>query len=377
VQRYVAYLKRNKNWEMAANKDDNKILNAIRLHLVLLNVANEVVQFNLTELIKQKDSKNSNAVKYFLIKNYQANLTNPPFYLDGFMRTLNEKFGGNTLNFPNDLKEFDITACYPIARNFLYLSKIQMRPFDELREIRNKKYGHLNLLEIEDTDYKTVLASLEKLIDYFTQNAPQYQQDLRDRIKQIELIQALSSISSADMSNLKEIILDLILKNRDMFSQIGQVNKDIDGFIATSKEFQKSHAEKIDEIRQLSFELKQWSESIKSQNISQEQMNKIGEVVSAHLNRKLNFEETLKPYFEDVKSHVSSNTNEMIAEISNVTHDVISHVSNVATAQTNEIITRVESKLQPLGIKICLNKVNTGRTRKESPALIFLPYDRK
>jgi hypothetical protein len=373
VQRYVAYLKRNKNWEMAANKDDNKILNAIRLHLVLLNVANEAVQFNLTELIKQKDSKNSNAVKDFLIRKYQANLTNSPFYLDGFMRTLNEKFGGNTLNFPNDLKEFDITAYYPIAKNFLYLSKIQMRPFDELREIRNKKYGHLNLLEIEYTDYKTVLASLEKLIDYFTQNAPQYQQDLHDRIKQIESIQALSSISLRDMSNLKEIILDLILKIRDMFSQKGF----IDGFIATSKEFQESHAAKIDEIRQLSFELKQWSESIKSQNISQEQMNEIGEVVSAHLNRKLNFEETLKPYFEDVKSHVSSNTNEIIAEISNVTHEVISHVSNVATAQTNEIITRVESKQQPLGIKICLNKVNTGRTRKESPALIFLPYDRK
>ena len=139
------------------------------------------------------------------------------------------------------------------------------------------------------------------------------------------------------MSNLKEIILDLILKNRDMFSQIGQVNKDIDAFIATSKEFQKSHAEKIDEIRKLSFELKQLSESIENQKISQEDLDKIAEVVSAHLNHKLNFEETLKPYFEDVKSHVSSNTNEIIAEISNVTHDVISHVSNVATAQTNEI----------------------------------------
>jgi hypothetical protein len=330
VQRHVAYLKRNKNWKkinkMTAPNNDNKILNAIRLHLVLLNVANEAVQFKLAELIKQKEAKNPFAVKDFFIRKYEANPSHWPRYLDGFMRTLNEKFGGNTFNFPNDLKEFDITACYSIANNLLNLTKIQMRPFDELKEIRNHKYGHLNLLEIEDADYNTVLVRLKQLIDDFTQSAPLYQQDLRDRIKQIELIQALSSISLADINNLKEIILELILKNRDMFSQKGQVNKDIDAFIATSKEFQESHAAKIDEIRKLSLELKKWSETIKGQNISQEQMDKIAEVVSAHLNHRLNFEETLKPYFEDVKSHVS----------------------NVATAQTNEIITRVESKLQPL-----------------------------
>ena len=72
-----------------ATNNDKKILNAIRLHLVMLNVANEATQFKLTELIKKKD-----AVKDFLIREYLANLRNPPFYLDGFMRTLNEKFGG-------------------------------------------------------------------------------------------------------------------------------------------------------------------------------------------------------------------------------------------------------------------------------------------
>ncbi len=192
--------------------------------------------------------------------------------------------------------------------------------FDELRDIRNKYYGHLNLLEIEDADYTRELARLKLVIDDFTQSAPLYQQDLRDRIKQIEAIQALSSISPEDMNNLKEIILGLILKNRDMFAQIGQVNKDIDAFVKTYKKFQKSHSDKIDEIRKLSRELKKWSESIKNQKISKEEMEKIAQAVSAHLNGKLNF---------------------------------------------------FQSKLQRLGIKICLNKVNTGRTRKESPALIF------
>jgi hypothetical protein len=114
------------------------------------------------------------------------------------------------------------------------------------------------------------------------------------RIKQIESIQALSSISLADMSKLIESILGPILEIRDMFSQFGQLNKDIDAFIATSKQFQESHATKIDEIRQLSLELKQLSELIKSQNVSQEDMDKIAEVVSAQLlNHRLNFEETV------------------------------------------------------------------------------------
>ena len=192
-----------------------------------------------------------------------------------------------------------------------------------MRKIRNKYYGHLSLLEIEDADYTRELTSLKTIIDDFTQSAPRYQQELRDRIKKIEAIQALSSISLADMSNLKEIILDLVLEIRDMLPQTCQVSKDIDAFIATSKQFQESQAaNNYNLIRQLSFELKKLSESIKNQNISQEDLDKIAEVVSAHLDQRLNFEETLKPYFEDVKSHVS----------------------NVATAQTNEL----KAILQPL-----------------------------
>jgi len=297
-----------------ATNNDKKIVNSIRLHLVLLNIANKAVQFKLAELIKQKDASNSDAVKDFLTKKYQANLKNPPNYLDGFFRTLNEKFRGNTKDFPNDLREFDITSCYPIARNFLNLSKIQMRPFDELREIRNKKYGHLNLLEIEDADYNSVLARLKQIIDDLTQNEPEYKEALQDKISQVEKIESLSSISETGMHNLKEIILDLILKNRDMFSQIDQVNIDIDDFVTTHKEFHKSQSDKIDEIRQLSLELKKWSESIKS-HISQEEMEKIAENVSAHLNLKLKFENTLKQHFEDIKSHTDAKTKEVIDHV--------------------------------------------------------------
>jgi len=297
-----------------ATNNDKKIVNAIRLHLVLLNVANEAVQFKLAELIKQKDANNPDAVKDFLIKNYQANLKNPPFHLEGFFRTLNEKFKGDTKDFPNDLKAFDMTSCYPIARNLLNLPKKQMRSFDDLKDIRNKKYGHLNLLEIEAADYDAVLARLKEIIDEFTQNEPEYKEALQDKISQVEKIESLSSISETDMHNLKEIILDLILKNHHMFSQIGQVNKVIDDFVINYLEFQNCQLGKIEEIRELSLQLKKISESIKC-HISEEEMNKIGETVSAHLNLKLTFENTLKQHCEDIKSHMNAKTKEVIDHV--------------------------------------------------------------
>jgi hypothetical protein len=297
-----------KKKEMATNNDDRKIVNAIRLHLVLLNIANKAVQFKLAELIKQKDAINLNAVKDFLTKKYQANLKNPPIHLEGFFRTLNEKFRGNTVDFPNDLREFDITSCYPIARNFLNLSKIQMRPFDELREIRNKYYGHLNLLEIEDADYNAVLARLKQIINDFTQNEPLFNQALRDEISKVELIETLGSISQTDMHNLEETILDVILKN-------GQVTTHIDDFIETTyKDFQKNHLGKIEEIRELRLQLKKLSDSIKS-HISEEEMNKIAETVSAHLNIKLTFENTLKQHCEDILSHTDAKAEEVIDHV--------------------------------------------------------------
>ena len=79
-----------------ATNNDNKIFNAIRLHLVLVKVANEAVQFKLTEIIEQKTTNNHNSdhkVQTFLAENYQANTSNRSVYLNGFFKTLDEKFG--------------------------------------------------------------------------------------------------------------------------------------------------------------------------------------------------------------------------------------------------------------------------------------------
>jgi hypothetical protein len=129
--------------------DDKKILNAIRLHLVLLNVANEAVQFKLSEIIKQRNATSLNPIKDLLVSKYQIyeNQAHPPNYVNGFMTTLREKFRGNPGTFPDDLKEFDITACYPIAKNFLkneYLIRYKLAHTNDYLE----KCHQLNSLKL-------------------------------------------------------------------------------------------------------------------------------------------------------------------------------------------------------------------------------------
>ena len=241
-----------------ATNNDQKNLNAYRLHLVLLNVANEAARFKMTEIIQTRNP----SVKEFLIEKYNANRRNTPDYLKGFIQTLNEKYRGITTSFPNHLKDFDISACSTLSRSFLQFPddverEIKQRDpnnrncvkdflaanfdpniqnqkdslygfvqslrnnyddpilfpndltnltvfdssvcyaiskylldkrnyFDDLKDIRNKWYGHLNRLEIEDANYDVVMNRLKQIINDFTQNAPDYQKELHDKIKQIE-----------------------------------------------------------------------------------------------------------------------------------------------------------------------------------------------
>jgi hypothetical protein len=111
---------------MSPNSDE-KILNAIGLHLIMLNVANEAAQTKLEEIIKQKDS-NAESVKLFLINHFNKH-KHTSDDLIGFIRTL-KKYKGKTSSFPNNLKDFDVSACYSIARNFLALPSSDLKIYE-------------------------------------------------------------------------------------------------------------------------------------------------------------------------------------------------------------------------------------------------------
>ncbi len=109
-----------------------------------------------------------------------------------------------------------------------------------------------------------------------------------------------------------------------MFSQITQVNKDIEAFIKIYETNQTNQTNKIDDIIKLSLELKALSESIKKQKMSQDELDKIAEVVSTHLNlekHKLSFEKTLKLYVEDIKSHTTKEIKSLQSDLDAKTDD--------------------------------------------------------
>ena len=121
-----------------ATNNDQKNLNAYRLHLVLLNVANEAAQFKMTEIIQTRNQ----SVQEFLIEKYNANTNRTPFYLKGFIETLNNKYGiNNTSSFPNHLKDFDISACSTLSRSFLQF------PDDVEREIKQRDPNNRNCVK--------------------------------------------------------------------------------------------------------------------------------------------------------------------------------------------------------------------------------------
>ena len=110
---------------------DNKVvatnINAIKIHLILLNVATRAAQYRLAELIRQKDSStanssSSNFLENFLKKSYQHHRLEKEF--DCFVRCIKNYFGkkkafSHPLPHHNPMEIFDISACYNIVKSLL------------------------------------------------------------------------------------------------------------------------------------------------------------------------------------------------------------------------------------------------------------------
>ena len=196
---------------MSAVKPEN--LNAIKFHLVLLNVATKAAQFNLAEEIKSRATPSTasalpptpdpNCVskflkefyddiirQYFIYRQYSSNIRNIPDYLKNMYRTL-LKFN-QASSFPNDLDSFDISACCQIARKIRSPIK---KVFIDLTEMRNDYYGHLKSLTISDANYGKQLKNLESYINKFCPDT-QYPQEHKENTEQIEKIKKITEVGS-------------------------------------------------------------------------------------------------------------------------------------------------------------------------------------
>ena len=224
-------------------KENSNSLNAIRLHLILLSEGSDAVRFKLIEFIKRQDqtAEKTSCVKYFLIE-HKSNAS--PF-VDGFKRTLREKFNNDLYRFPNDLNDFDITDCFTIAKHCLHLQGDDLQPFDDLREMRNKYYGHLSLISIEDGDYRRVLNDLKAIIQTLTESDLSFQQKLKIRINQIEEVQIYSHLNSTYWTNLNEIMIGMVRHNKEMFQKITLNESNIDRLNLDLKETLKNELDLI------------------------------------------------------------------------------------------------------------------------------------
>ena len=158
-------------------------LNALEIILVLLNVGTKAFQFNLESIIRQRADPGNlvTCVAYFLETshaNRRRHQTNR--FLDSFYRSLDNM----SRLYPNNLAEFDISACNSIARCLL---NIQNNIYIDLIRVRNVYLGHSRLLEIEDQERLSVLNDLKEIIDSLSSNDVQFQLDLRNEIKSIVL----------------------------------------------------------------------------------------------------------------------------------------------------------------------------------------------
>ena len=283
------------------NNSDSKTLNAIRLHLILLNEGGEAVRFKLVKIIER-----SSTVKDYLIRHRR----NSSPFLKGFRRTL-DKYSSDTL-IPNDLNDFDISGCYSIGRTLLNLQGNDLKPFEDIIKLRNKYYGHLNFISIEDGEYGTVLNELKSIIQTLTQSDLNLQQEINNRINQIEKIESLSHLNANDWNNLNEIIIDLLLNNKDMFLMITQQNKDLKDFIDNFPSMQ------LDLTNSINKELLKLTHIIQSQSLTQNEIDHIANSVSNQLNidnLKLSFVETLRPQLDLLRDNTKSDINQSNEEL--------------------------------------------------------------
>ena len=260
-------------------------LNAIKLHLILLNVTTKALHSKLEEEIQNRNP-GPNSVQTFLETNYNtaSNRTDP--HLKGFFKTLNPNFPRRRQNnpFPNDLKLFDLTACYSIARNLLNLPDLS--DYDEVRQIRNDFYAHLNFLEIDDATFNQKVTRLEVLTDHFS-TAPTFKLENRRAIEKIKNLKEIVEFDINSINNYTQFVLKIFGDKKGIFDS--SLKKEIQNLI---NHHHSSDANQRMELAQIYDDFKSLLSSIGHistaiQASTQEQKNQFSKAVMEHLEQSV------------------------------------------------------------------------------------------
>ena len=179
---------------MTSIKSEN--VNAIKLNLILTNVMTKIVHRKLEEEIK----KTNNSVQNFLRESHDKYddfdpKTQEHSKMSGVMKILNPKFpktrpGERRLPFPTNLEQFDLSACYQIARTLLQLSNLDN--YNELTKIRNDIF-YLIPFEIDEAKFNDSINKLERIMKSFSSD-PLFKEEF-ERIKNIKDVTSFSKLT--------------------------------------------------------------------------------------------------------------------------------------------------------------------------------------
>ena len=211
---------------MDESKQEN--LNAIKIHLIIQQIATRAIRLKLVNEIRQRRSlevpksfldppiSTENCVSEFLETHYNnlistyATRRRMPTYILDFIKTLNptypSKLRDSKASFPNDLDLFDVNACYQMAKALLLIQYPELQCYEDLILIRNQFYGHLSFLKLKSELYEKHVEKLREIVNKLIEKNSdlRVREELVNRIEIINSIKKNEELDVDDMNNYAE-----------------------------------------------------------------------------------------------------------------------------------------------------------------------------
>ena len=251
---------------------------AIKIHYVLLNEIKKVVQTSIeNEIINRQNCKcqkdNCKCISAFFENNFnqkeESQDSKKKFYLKDIDSMIKEYFL-NHQNYPNCLDKIDFTAIVSLSRNLLKINPkngwISVHNLDEMskdfsfggclnnvRNIRNLFYGHLNAYGIKCEDFDKIIKIFHEIVD----RLPNLDKELIKKTKEnIKLIIDKTQISTDEKEEFLKSSLEQINKIlQEIKDNFDEIKDNVDEIKDNLNDSNQNQTELLNQIKIITNEL--------------------------------------------------------------------------------------------------------------------------